>query len=49
MLHAVLAGDEDSWGFIVQGIKAKAQEFLPHRDQYTLSRPIRSGCNVVGA
>lgn len=29
---AVLAGDEDSWGFLVQGIKTKAQEMLPHRD-----------------
>jgi pyruvate dehydrogenase (quinone) len=28
---AVLKGDEDSWGFIKEGIKAKAQEFVPHR------------------
>ncbi|ANS28699.1 thiamine pyrophosphate protein [Rhodococcus opacus] len=28
---AVLAGDEDSWGFIKTGIKTKAQEFLPHK------------------
>jgi pyruvate dehydrogenase (quinone) len=27
---AVLGGDEDSWSFIKQGIKTKAQEFLPH-------------------
>jgi pyruvate dehydrogenase (quinone) len=27
---AVLKGDEDSWGFIKEGIKAKAQEFMPH-------------------
>jgi pyruvate dehydrogenase (quinone) len=27
---AVLRGDEDSWGFIKEGIKAKAQEFRPH-------------------
>ena len=29
---AVLAGDEDRAGFIKEGIKAKAQEFLPHKD-----------------
>lgn len=28
---AVLAGDEDSWSFIKEGIKTKAQEFVPHR------------------
>lgn len=28
---AVLQGDEDAWDFIKMGIKAKAQEFLPHR------------------
>ncbi|MBV8862867.1 MAG: thiamine pyrophosphate-requiring protein [Mycobacterium sp.] len=28
---AVLAGDEDRVGFVKAGIKAKAQEFLPHR------------------
>jgi pyruvate dehydrogenase (quinone) len=28
---AVLKGDEDSWGFIKEGVKAKAQEFVPHR------------------
>jgi pyruvate dehydrogenase (quinone) len=28
---AVLAGDEDSWGFVKEGLKTKAQEFLPHR------------------
>ncbi|MFG1930636.1 thiamine pyrophosphate-requiring protein [Mycobacterium sp. NPDC048908] len=27
---AVLKGDEDSWGFIKEGVKAKAQEFVPH-------------------
>lgn len=27
---AVLEGDEDSWRFIKEGIKTKAQEFLPH-------------------
>jgi pyruvate dehydrogenase (quinone) len=27
---AVLKGDEDSWGFVKEGIKAKAQEFMPH-------------------
>jgi pyruvate dehydrogenase (quinone) len=26
---AVLHGDEDAWGFVKQGIKQKAQEFLP--------------------
>ncbi len=30
MAGAVLKGDEDSWGFIKEGIKAKAQEFVPH-------------------
>lgn len=29
---AVLAGDENAWGFIKTGIKTKAQEFLPHRE-----------------
>jgi pyruvate dehydrogenase (quinone) len=29
---AVLEGDEDRWGFIKEGIKTKAQEFLPHKD-----------------
>lgn len=28
---AVLAGDENAWGFIKTGIKTKAQEFLPHK------------------
>ncbi|MBU9764019.1 thiamine pyrophosphate-requiring protein [Mycobacterium sp. TNTM28] len=28
---AVLEGDENSWGFIKEGIKAKAQEFVPRR------------------
>ncbi len=26
---AIVGGDEDSWGFVKQGIKQKAQEFLP--------------------
>jgi pyruvate dehydrogenase (quinone) len=29
---AVLAGDEDRLGFVKQGLKAKAQEFLPHKN-----------------
>ncbi|MGV0716433.1 thiamine pyrophosphate-requiring protein [Mycolicibacterium sp. XJ662] len=29
---AVLKGDEDRWGFIVTGLKTKAQEFLPHKN-----------------
>lgn len=29
---AILQGDEDSWDFVREGIKAKAQEFLPHRN-----------------
>ncbi len=29
---AVLEGDEDRWGFIKEGIKTKAQEFLPRRN-----------------
>jgi pyruvate dehydrogenase (quinone) len=28
---AMLAGDEDRWGVIKQGVKTKLQEFLPHR------------------
>ncbi|BBX35469.1 thiamine pyrophosphate protein [Mycolicibacterium mageritense DSM 44476 = CIP 104973] len=28
---AVLEGDENSWGFVKEGIKAKVQEFVPHR------------------
>lgn len=30
--EAVLKGDEDRWGFIVTGIKTKAQEFMPHKN-----------------
>ena len=26
---AILHGDEDSWGFVKQGIKQKAQQYLP--------------------
>ncbi|BBY22102.1 hypothetical protein MSTO_23070 [Mycobacterium stomatepiae] len=29
---AVLAGDEDRIGFVKEGLKTKAQEFLPHRN-----------------
>ena len=29
---AMLAGDEDRWGVMRQGVKTKLQEFLPHRD-----------------
>jgi pyruvate dehydrogenase (quinone) len=29
---AVLADDEDRLGFVKQGLKAKAQEFLPHKN-----------------
>jgi pyruvate dehydrogenase (quinone) len=28
---AVLSGDEDRKGFVKVGLKAKAQEFLPHK------------------
>ena len=28
---AMLKGDEDAWGVVKEGIKTKAQEFLPHR------------------
>ncbi|USI90193.1 thiamine pyrophosphate-requiring protein [Rhodococcus pyridinivorans] len=28
---AVLGGDEDRWGFVKEGIRTKAQEFLPHK------------------
>jgi pyruvate dehydrogenase (quinone) len=30
--QAVLKGDENRWGFIKEGMKAKAQEFMPHKD-----------------
>jgi pyruvate dehydrogenase (quinone) len=30
---AMLAGDEDRWGVITQGVKTKLQEFLPHRQR----------------
>ena len=29
---AVLAGDENRWGIIKEGVKTKLQEFLPHRE-----------------
>ncbi|GAA4992908.1 thiamine pyrophosphate-requiring protein [Actinopolymorpha pittospori] len=29
---AVLAGDENRWGLIREGVKTKLQEFLPHRE-----------------
>lgn len=29
---AVLKGDENRWGFIVEGVKTKAQEFMPHKN-----------------
>jgi pyruvate dehydrogenase (quinone) len=28
---ALLTGDEDRWGVVKEGVKTKAQEFLPHR------------------
>ena len=28
---AVLGGDEDSWDFVKEGIRTKAQEFMPHK------------------
>ncbi|MDN5749975.1 MAG: thiamine pyrophosphate-requiring protein, partial [Pseudonocardia sp.] len=31
MVKAMLAGDEDRWGVMRQGVKTKLQEFLPHR------------------
>ncbi len=30
---AVLKGDADAFGFVKEGIKINAQEFLPHRDK----------------
>ncbi|EUA24545.1 hypothetical protein I552_3308 [Mycobacterium xenopi 3993] len=30
---SVLKGDEDAFGILREGIKVKAQEFLPHRDK----------------
>ncbi len=32
MAKAVLKGDDDRWGFIVEGVKTKAQEFMPHKN-----------------
>ncbi|PYI65227.1 thiamine pyrophosphate-requiring protein [Arthrobacter livingstonensis] len=29
---AVLKGDQHAWGFIMEGVKTKLQEFLPHKD-----------------
>ena len=29
---ALLEGDEDRWGVVKEGVKTKAQEFLPHQD-----------------
>jgi pyruvate dehydrogenase (quinone) len=29
---AMLTGDEDRRGVIVEGVRTKVQEFLPHRD-----------------
>jgi pyruvate dehydrogenase (quinone) len=29
---AVLQGDENRWGFIKEGVKTKAQEFMPHKN-----------------
>jgi pyruvate dehydrogenase (quinone) len=33
MAHALIKGDPSRWGVIKEGIKTKAQEFLPHGDQ----------------
>jgi pyruvate dehydrogenase (quinone) len=30
--EAMLKGDEDRRGVVMEGVKAKVQEFLPHRD-----------------
>jgi pyruvate dehydrogenase (quinone) len=30
--ESILRGDENRWGVLKEGIKTKAQEFLPHRD-----------------
>jgi pyruvate dehydrogenase (quinone) len=32
MTSSVLAGDEDRWSVVKEGIKTKLQEFLPHRN-----------------
>jgi len=29
--EAMLKGDENAWGVIKEGVKTKAQEFLPHK------------------
>jgi pyruvate dehydrogenase (quinone) len=33
--EALLKGDQNRWGVIKEGLKTKAQEFLPHRDDRT--------------
>jgi len=30
--EAILQGDPNRWGVIKEGVKAKAQEFLPHKN-----------------
>jgi pyruvate dehydrogenase (quinone) len=32
MAEALIKGDTSRWGVIKEGIKTKAQEFLPHSD-----------------
>jgi len=32
LLEALAKGDEDAWGIVVEGVKTKVQEFLPHRN-----------------
>jgi len=31
-VKSMIQGDEDRWGVIKEGLKTKAQEYLPHRD-----------------
>ena len=37
--EAVLRGDEDAWGFVKQGIKQKAQQYLPGNKEGHCDRP----------
>jgi pyruvate dehydrogenase (quinone) len=31
--EAILAGDENSWGVVKEGVRTKLQEFLPHSNR----------------
>ena len=39
----MLEGDEDRWGVIKEGVKTKAQEFLPTERRLQPVRPVDTG------